>query len=378
MIFCCLLSEVYMNSENFLSQEEAWSLALQQASRGLGRVSPNPPVGAVLLSPDGKFLSMGYHEEYGGKHAEILALESLKSHQIKGATLYVTLEPCSHEGHTPSCAQHIAQLPLKKVCIGLMDPSPRVHGKGIEILKNSPIEVEIYEGPLKKKLEELIEVFTYNSKTKKPFLGIKIASSLDGSIVIPQRRWLTGESARSHVAFLRGHHDAVCIGVQTLLNDNPRLNSRHPDFIQKENTVIILDPLGQSFSFLEKSNLLQVREPRKVIILTTPQYSQKSSCRVLEYPVNKEGWFVDLEKILKDLFDQGIYSCLVEGGGITFSHFLPLSQRFYLFLAPLVAGSVPNSKNWTEFVPSLSLQNTHYTAFEQDVLITGQIFPYKI
>ena len=366
-----------MSLENSLSKEEAFELALQQALKGLGRVSPNPPVGAILLSSEGKLLSMGYHQEYGGQHAEVRALESLETRQIKNATLYVTLEPCSHKGLTPSCAKYIAGLPLKKVCIGCVDPSPRVNGKGIEILKHAGIEVEVYEGPLKSRFEELIEVFTYNSKNKKPFLSIKVASSLDGSLVLPQERWLTGEASRSHVALLRGYHDSVCIGVQTLLKDDPRLNSRHPDFIQKENTVIVLDPLGQSFSFLEKSKLLQVREARKVIIITTSKHHQKSPFRVWNYPLNENGYF-DLNRVLTDLFEEGIYSCLIEGGGVTFSHFFPLAQRIYLFLAPRVVGSNSNSKNWTEVLPPFKLKNVKYFVFDPDVMVTGQISLQKV
>ena len=364
-----------MNLDDLLTPETAMSLAIHQAYQGLGKVSPNPPVGAVFLNKEGKCLSMGYHKKYGDHHAEINALNAISDpEQLKSASLYVTLEPCSHQGLTPSCAQRLAQLPLSKVCIGLMDPHPKVNGKGIALLQQAGIEVEMYKGPLIEKLEELIEVFTHNSKHKKPFLGIKIASSLDGSIAIPKRRWLTGESSRSHVALLRGHYDAVCIGVNTLIEDNPRLNSRHPDFLDQENKVIILDPKGKSFSFLEKSNLLKVRSPHKVIIVTT--CPQKSPYTILKSRVNEKGQF-NLTHILTELFEKDISSILIEGGGIVFSHFLPLSQRIFLFLTPVLAGKTIHSKKWTSFIPkkdkAFSLQKVRYSTFDHDILITGRI-----
>ena len=365
-----------MNLDNLLTPESAMSLAIHQAYQGLGRVSPNPPVGAVFLNKEGKCLSTGYHKKYGTDHAEINALNAISDpDQLKSASLYVTLEPCSHKGLTPSCAQRLSQLPLSKVCIGLMDPNPNVHGKGITILQQAGIEVEMYKGPLIEKLEELIEVFIHNLKHKKPFLGIKIASSLDGSIAIPKRKWLTGESSRSHVALLRGHYDSVCIGVNTLIEDNPRLNSRHPDFLNQENTVIILDPKGKSFSFLEKSNLLKVRNPHKIIIVTN--CPQNSPYTILKSPVNEKGQF-NLTHILTELFEKGISSILIEGGGIVFSHFLPLSQRIFLFLTPLLAGQTTHSKKWTQFLPkkdgAFSLKKVSYSTFDQDILITGRLF----
>lgn len=360
-----------MSAGSYLTSESAMSLAVEQAEKGLGRVSPNPPVGAVFVSKDGKCLSMGYHAKCGEDHAEIMALKRIQDlDQLKGAVLYVTLEPCVHTGRTPPCANQIACTPISKVCIGLLDPNPQVNGKGVQLLREKGIQVELYQGVLKESLEELIEVFDYNVKFKKPFVGVKIASTLDGCITMPKRKWLTGKSSRSHVGLLRGRYDAVCIGLNTFIKDDPRLNSRHEGFVHKENTVVLLDPKGKSLNVLEKSKLCTVRSLDKVItVISNQQMERSSSCSLLKCPVNHQGLF-DLEIMLQKLFERGIRSILVEGGGVVFSHFLPISQRMFLFLAPLTAG---NKNYWNPQKLSLSLKQAHFSAFGSDLLITGRI-----
>ncbi len=353
---------------NVLNKEQAMLLAIEQARRGLGRVSPNPPVGAVILNAKGQLLSTGYHQFLGADHAEIMAFKNNK-HSLEQAVLYVTLEPCAHQGLTPSCADQLAKLPFSKVFIGLEDPNPKVFGHGIEKLKQAGIKVEMYEGPLKNQLEELIEIFSYNMTEQKPFVALKIASSLDGSITAFNRKWITNELSREYVSMLRGHYDAVCIGVKTFLTDNPRLNSRHPYFLDQQNKVIVLDPDGLSFSALKDSNLLQVRDPSKVIIVT--RQSQKS----LSLPycvIHQDKDPFDLEELLKQLFHKGVYSMLVEGGGVVFSSFLTKSQRIYLFLSPFVAGGRSRKNWWNEeldFPIDLSFART--LSFQEDILITG-------
>ena len=353
---------------NVLNKEQAMMLAIEQARRGLGRVSPNPPVGAVILNAQGQLLSTGYHRAFGSDHAEIMAVKNNKR-PLQQAVLHVTLEPCSHQGLNPSCADQLIQLPFSKVCIGVKDPNPKVSGRGIEKLKQSKIEVEMYEGPLKSQLEELIEIFSYNMKNKKPFTALKIASSLDGSITAFNRKWITNESSREYVSLLRGHYDAVCIGVQTFLTDNPRLNSRHPHFLDQENTVIILDPDGLSFSALKDSQLVQVRAPSKVIIAARRPQEGLPYCMIQQ----DQNPF-DLEDLLRKLFHKGVYSILVEGGGGVFSSFLGQSQRIYLFLAPFLAGGKSRKKWWSEElnVPAC-LSSVRTSNFKEDILITGRL-----
>ena len=349
-----------------LTQDQAMELALKEAQKGLGFVSPNPPVGAVILDSEGYLISKGYHQAYGKDHAEIMALQNCSS-SLKGATLYVTLEPCSHQGMTPSCAEKLITLPFRKICVGMIDPNPIVCGKGIKKIQQSSIEVEIYEGHLKSKIHELIEIFSFNMKYQKPFIGVKIASSLNNCITSSER-WITNEKSRKQVSYLRGHYDAVCVGSQTVLLDNPRLNARHPQFEDQENNVIILDPLGECQSFLSESNLMKVRDISKITVVTSPSFYKNYKGEVLLVPTHSDNLF-DLEDVSKRLFQKGIRSILVEGGGKTFSSFLSISQRLYLFIAPIFIDPKDNIRWHSSSISSL--REARCTMYENDTLITG-------
>ena len=365
-----------MNVGKTMNKEQAMRLAIETAKKGLGYVCPNPPVGAVVLDRQNRFLAAGWHLAYGREHAEIMALSQIKDprRQLEGAVFYVTLEPCSHHGKTPPCAEALARHPLSKVCFGLTDPHPKVQGKGESILKAAGIKTEIYQGPLEPDLKELIEVYQYNLKHKKPFVAVKIAASLDGKIRGQNKRWLTGKSARKHVSFLRGCYDAVCIGSATLLKDNPRLDPRHPVFSGKTNYVVLLDPKGESFDFLKSSQLIKARPLEKVIVVTSSTAAEKNInfCRVLKQDTDSKGLF-NLDSLLKRLFEIKIHSLLVEGGGLVFSSFLSSFQRVYLFSAPLVIGR--GSLGWSDsFDPkgkSQRLSNIKWTAFDEDILVTA-------
>ena len=354
-----------------LNSEQAMELALQEAQKSIGFVSPNPPAGAVILDSDGYLLSKGYHKAYGEDHAEVMALKNCSS-PLKDAVLYVTLEPCAHQGLTPSCAENLSTLSFHKIYVGVIDPNPKVCGRGIEKLKQASIQVQMYEGVLKEKLYELIEVFSHNMKYQKPFVALKIASSLDGRISDPQNRWITSEKSREYVSFVRGYYDAVCVGSQTLLQDNPRLNARHLLFENKENYVVILDPSGECFDFLKDSLVTRIRDISKVIIVTSFSHYKNYSGPVIQMPLNSQGLF-DLEDLLKELFKKGIRSLLVEGGAQTFSSFISMTQRFYLFLAPTLIGS--KGLSWDQSLSikgsSSYLKSAQYRVFDDNILITG-------
>lgn len=364
-----------MDFNNKISQDKAMSMALAQARQGLGRVSPNPPVGAIILDQEGRLLSQGFHKAQGEDHAEIMALKNVKNTEdLKEASMYVTLEPCSFQGQTPSCAKHLAQLPLKKICIGAIDPHHKVNGSGIQILQESRIKIESYQGKLSLELSELIEVFTHNMIHKRPFVSLKVASSLDGSLADNKSQWITGESSREYVQLLRGYHDSVCIGVNTLLTDNPRLNSRHPSFLDKKNKVIILDPEGKSLDFLKSSNLNAVRDSSDIIIFINKKLDTDYPYKIVRQSINKQGNF-DIDEILNKCFELEIRSVLVEGGGQVFKSFFEKSQRIYLFLAPFFAGN-SSSANWSQGldIPGrLALQEEKWLSFGQDRLITGRL-----
>lgn len=361
-----------------LTPDQAMARAIELAQKGLGFVAPNPPVGCVILNKSGAVIGEGYHQAVGQAHAEIEALNRVVDKaQLKGAHLIVTLEPCAHHGRTPPCAEALAQLPLAQVTYGLKDPNPLVSGRGLKILSDAGINVEKSVG-FEHELAELVEVFFYNQQMQRPFVALKVASSLDGQIALNngESQWITGEKSRQQAHYLRGVYDALLVGVQTLIHDNPKLNSRHENFASKENYVIIFDPEGRSAAFLSNSQVLQVRNPNKVIVFVGETHTFTSSARIISWPLVK-GTF-DLKEIFKFLWREGISSVMAEGGAHTASVMLQehLVQRLYLFMAPKIIGS-GGGKSWTtnlqidKLAQAQELRHPRYESLGQDLLVTG-------
>jgi diaminohydroxyphosphoribosylaminopyrimidine deaminase/5-amino-6-(5-phosphoribosylamino)uracil reductase len=371
-----------------LNLVQAMKLAISEGRRGMGWVSPNPPVGCVILGSSGELLSTGYHRACGESHAEIEALEALSDKSLlQGATLVVTLEPCAHQGRTPSCARHLAQLPLKKVVYGLRDPNPMVAGKGHKILEEAGVEVELYTGDTQE-LEELVEVFFHNIEKKMPFTSLKVASSLDGMMAMQngESQWITSEEARAQGHWLRGVYDAVLIGVGTYLADNPGLDARHEDFSNKVNRVVLLDPQGLSLKSLPSSRLVQKRSERHITVATLPRMADSfvkslPELDVLPLELNKQGNGFHLETLLKEFLLRDICSLYVEGGQQVYSSFLmeSLVQRLYLFFGSKVLGG-KNGLCWTADLNIPSLANAvsldrlrMQTIGDKDFMLTGRI-----
>ena len=203
-----------------LSPQACKELAVLIAGRGIGQVAPNPLVGAVLVDADHGFLGAGAHERLGQAHAEVNALDYAEQHQqhgrIRGGTLYVTLEPCAHSNRTPACATTLASTGLAKVVYGLVDPNPRVDGRGAKILEQAGIRAEL-DHTWSATCSELAEIFLCNVRQQRPFVALKVALSLDGLIALPgsQRAWITGPRARAYGHFLRIYYDAIVIGRGT-------------------------------------------------------------------------------------------------------------------------------------------------------------------
>lgn len=330
-----------------LTPMEAMQMAIEEGRKGQGFVSPNPLVGCVIVDRDQRFLSTGYHAKVGSDHAEAAALKAISDQSLlQDATVYVTLEPCAHEGRTPSCAKALAQLPIKKVVYGLMDPNPLVSGQGVEILRAAGKEVEQFHG-LRDELEELAEIFLTNMRERRVFVGLKVASSLDGRIALlnGESQWITGEPARALVHEWRGSYDAVLTGAGTLLRDNPRLNSRDGRFRDKPSTLIVLDPEGGIASRWTELKAAEVRRPEDVLVVVKKGAGQGAKVPVLEASMHGEHF--DLQQILAALFQRGLRSLFVEAGGFTASSFLreKLADRLYLFLAPKILGQ---GLSWSE------------------------------
>jgi diaminohydroxyphosphoribosylaminopyrimidine deaminase/5-amino-6-(5-phosphoribosylamino)uracil reductase len=369
-----------------MTAPEAMKFAISEAAKGTPRVSPNPMVGAVVLDAAGNFLSSGYHEYYGGPHAEVNALKNLATDQLKNATVYVTLEPCAHEAKTPSCAKMMAKLPLKKVIYGLMDPNPLVAGQGAAILNAAGIETEVFSEThpeFKQTLEEVCEAFLWNFRQKKVFVSLKVAQSLDGQVALKsgESQWITNEKSREYAHYLRASHDAVLVGRGTVQQDNPSLNIRHPE-IQKNNKVVVIDSKGTLLDEASQLRITRAHDTQNIFWCVSekwPNQDLPKFAQILRIKEAADG-NLDLEHLLKTLWDVGIRSVMIEGGAVTASLFLKadLVNRLYIFQAPIVIGA-QGGRSWTEgfaiaeMQQRVVLKNPHTRSFEGDILITGRV-----
>lgn len=333
-----------------ITPREAQSFALREGYRGAGFVSPNPMVGCVIVDHQHRFLASGYHAKYGEAHAEVMALNQVTTEELKGGTMYVTLEPCSHHGKTPPCADRVASEPLARVVVGCKDPNPLVAGRGIEILKKKNIKVD-FDSEFTQKSQRLAEIFLWNMTHQLPFITLKFASSLDGKIALKsgESQWITSEASRKLARTLRAHHVATLIGARTLLKDNPVLDFRDTAFEgKKKNKIIIYDPRGTSNEVLAQSKLLKTHGKENIFLLTS---NPERSLNAQQFQLDDAGGIT--VPALQWLYQQKIFSIYVEGGGYTFSQFLQNGsfQKIYQFLAPDILGQ---GIGWTDF---LNIQN---------------------
>lgn len=368
-----------------MTAPQAMKLAIEEAYKGAAFVSPNPLVGAVVLDADGTVLARGHHEFFGGPHAEVNALKGLSAEQLRGATMFVTLEPCAHQGKTPSCARMLAELPLKKVVFGLVDPNPLVAGQGAQILRAAGIETEVFSEThpeFQTELEEVCEAFLWNFRQKKVFVSLKIAQSLDGQVGLKtgESKWITNDKSREHAHFLRACHDATLVGRGTVQQDNPSLNIRHSQ-IRKDNRVVVIDPQGRLLQEASQWQVTRVHSPQNLfwcVSAQAPVPEGLSFAKILKIQENGEG-SLELEELLQNLWDQGLRSVMVEGGAHTAATFLKagLVNRLYLFTAPVVLGAT-GGLSWTEGIriskmqDRLVLKNPQTRSFGEDILITGR------
>lgn len=354
-----------------MTPREAMSLAIEEGKKGAGFASPNPLVGCVILDKEFGLIGKGYHARFGEGHAEVQALHSVEDpSRLEGAHFYVTLEPCAHEGRTPSCAKALAKLPIASVTYGLVDPYPLVSGKGVEILKQAGKTVTLFND-LRPELEELCEIFLLNQRRQRPFVALKAAVTLDGKIAHADgsSKWITSEPAREHVQYLRGCYDAVVAGAGTVLKDDPRLNSRDPHFVAKRQRVVIFDLEGKTLSNLASSSLLSVRPAEDVIVVTASVEKPTAPVQILRAE-GQAGRF-DLKDVLGKLSELGIKSLFVEGGALTYSAFLQaqLTDRLYLYVAPEIFGE---GISWIGETSAGQLTQMRTQNFAPDVLITGR------
>ena len=313
---------------------------LALASRGAGRVSPNPMVGAILVKK-GKVLSRGWHREFGRAHAEVDCLNHAKG-SVAGATMYVNLEPCAHVGKTPACAPRVAASGVSRVVIGMIDPNPLVAGRGIRYLRAHGIEVTV--GVCNEESRFLNRAFVTHITKHRPYIHLKLAQSLDGRISDSRRRWISGETSRRLVHQWRTVHDAVLVGAGTVLSDNPSLNVR---FVSgRDPHVVILD--GR-LRISPDARLVASAKKRRVVVCTSTGALKKKGRRanalarlgveVIAFP--SKGDRLDLVRVLRELYETGIGSILVEGGADVASSFVEarLVDEFSMFIAPRFVGA---------------------------------------
>lgn len=295
--------------------------ALRLAKKGEGAVNPNPLVGAIVVK-DGQVVAKGYHKQYGKAHAEREALLHAKK-DVRGATLYVTLEPCCHYGKTPPCTNIIIEKKIKRVVIGTLDPNPLVAGKGVKQLKEAGIEVMV--GVLEKECKQINEVFFHFLKTNLPLVTLKYAMTLDGKIATKtgDSKWITGEKARRDVHKLRNKNRAIMVGINTVKLDNPMLNVR--GMRGRDPIRIICDC---SVQIPMESNIVQTAKEIKTMIIIADTVEKdpiravekekkikeliKKGCQIKKIKMKHKG--IDLKELLHYLGEQKIDSLLIEGG----------------------------------------------------------------
>lgn len=362
-----------------LTPAQAMNLALQEGRRGAGFVSPNPLVGCVILDSERRLIGQGYHARLGGDHAEIAALKSVKDREaLRGAHVYVTLEPCAHQGRTPSCAKHLAELPIARVIYGIEDPNPQVAGKGAALLRAAGIECEEMT-EFRSACRDLAEIFFVNMTEKRPFVAVKVAASLDGRIALKngESRWITNEESRAFVHELRGEYDAVLTGTGTVLTDDPRLDSRQERFQDKPQKLIVLDPQGRLGGEWPRLKCFQARDPKNIIWVTGDSVNPgKAGVQHLPWPLINGR--IPLSSLAQPLLERNIFSYLVEAGGDTVSGFLSerAVDRLYLFVAPRILGQ---GRSWTEGLhietldQSRDLTNLQIRSFGRDLLISARL-----
>jgi diaminohydroxyphosphoribosylaminopyrimidine deaminase/5-amino-6-(5-phosphoribosylamino)uracil reductase len=335
-----------------MPDEKFMRAALLEARRGLGQTSPNPAVGAVVVRA-GRIVARGFHQRAGLPHAEIEALRMLKKPGLaRGATIYVTLEPCSTHGRTPPCVEAIIGAGFARVVIGAIDPNPAHAGRGVELLRAAGIEVTT--GVLETECRELNVAFNHWIVTKMPLVIVKAGLSLDGRLTRPpgEGQWLTSPAARADAQQLRAQVDAILIGAETLRTDNPRLTVRGVKGARQPWRII-----------LTRSGKL----PKDAHIFTDAHRD-----RTLVYRGKS------LQAVLRDLGKRQITSVLIEGGGRVLGEAFDrrLVQRAQVYVAPLLCGGpavVVGGRGAGSTAESAQIVNPRYEKIGANLRLTGEV-----
>lgn len=368
-----------------ISHEGFMERALSLAVNGRGAVSPNPMVGCVIVK-ENEIIGEGWHKKYGNPHAEIEALNDAKrkNKNVKGSTVYVTLEPCSHWGKTPPCANRLVEEGVAEVFIAMSDPNEKVNGKGIEILRNAGIKVtELKE--FERQAKELNKGFIFVHKYKRPFVTLKVAMSLDGRMCLAngESKWLTGIEARTKAHEIRAMNDAVLVGVNTVLKDDPELTVRHVKGINPKR--IILDS-----NLRTPVDAKVIGNDNKCLIFTLSNDEDKISklkdagAEVITLPPAGLPPELEIKNVLKSLVEIGVLNLMVEGGAEVLSSFLKskMADEIKFFYAPKIlcnGKSLNPDVNFNSVSEAFSLKETKSEVLagnpggSNDILIEGRL-----
>ena len=373
-------------SESFISNY-FMERAIELAKKGGGKVHPNPLVGAVIVR-NGEIVSEGFHHEYGNLHAERDALKNARENNIdvSGCDMYVTLEPCCHQGKQPPCTQAVIESGISRVIIGSRDPNSLVNGKGVEALRKAGIEV--VQDFMKDECDSLNDIFFHYIRTGMPYVAIKSAVTADGKTALSsgESKWITGESSRKHVHFLRGNYSCIMTGINTVLADDPMLNSRIDcEGIKNPARLVIDSRLEIPFS----SRLVRTASEIPLVVFTLKNQNEEKknklkekSVLVVEVDPDCDG-HVDLDQVLIWLGKNKYDSVLVESGGLLNSALLCrkkcLVNRLYLFIAPKIFGGTQRPRTCVQGIEVESIENCvrlsepKVTLFDGDVLLDYKI-----
>ncbi|MXQ52193.1 bifunctional diaminohydroxyphosphoribosylaminopyrimidine deaminase/5-amino-6-(5-phosphoribosylamino)uracil reductase RibD [Shimazuella alba] len=362
-----------------MSNDEQWmSLAIQLAKATAGQTSPNPMVGAVVVK-ENRLLGSGAHLRAGTPHAEVHALR-MAGEEAQGSTIFVTLEPCNHFGRTPPCTEKIIECGVKRVVIGSGDPDKLVAGKGIARLKEAGIEV--VEGVLEQECLQLNEAYFYHRRTGMPFVTLKTATTLDGKIATANgdSRWITGEESRAFVHQLRHEQDAILVGANTVIADDPELTTRLPQGDGIHPVRVILDsklrtPITAKILDISKASTWIFTTDDKDLFKEAA--FQEAGVQVIS---TGRGPKVDITKVLEILGEKGILSLMVEGGSQINASMLRGNHvhKVIAFLAPKFLGGIssPSSiggESPEKMSEALSLHRVSWNQYGQDVCVTGYL-----
>ena len=353
--------------------ERFMRLALREAAKGLGRTSPNPAVGAVLVR-GGRVVARGHHARAGGPHAEVVAIRAA-GRRARGADLYTTLEPCDHYGKTPPCSIAVLEAGVRRVFVGSADPNPLVNGKGVARLRAAGVAVA--EGVLREECDALNAHWFKYIRERRPYVTLKAAVTLDGRIATRtgDARWVTGEAARRWVHRLRDRVDAILIGAGTARTDDPLLTTRLPGGRGRDAIRVVLDT---DLRLPRRLALFRPRSPAPTLVAHASTRARRAAPGVELVRCRRGKGGVDLRDLLAKLAARGVTHLLVEGGARVHARFLEegLVDRVAVFVAPKLAGAggVPlvASRGPARMEDALRLDEVQVERVGDDVLVIGR------